>query len=150
MPPEQPRITATIAGRSLCLVLRPYAAGYFFATLACDLLYFLTQGSSDRRSAAVEFSVITEWLLAAGLLLAVVANVAAFLDFRGERRFRELADLGLYAAGHMLVVVLGLCNFAIRFTDGSDAVMETGLVLSLATVVVLLCIPAQAWNRLYR
>jgi len=149
-PLEQPRITAKVAGRSLYLVLRPYAVGYFFATLACDLLYFSTQGAADRRHAVVEFGMISEWLLASGLLLAVLSNIAAFVDFHGEPRFRELSDIGLYASGNVLVVVLELYNLCIRLADASDDAMETGLILSLSSVVVLFCIPSQDWNRMYR
>ena len=147
---EKPHITAKIAGRSLYPMLRPYAVGYFFATLACDLLYFSTQSSEDRPFTVVEFGLIAEWLLAAGLLMAVFAGIAALIDFYGERRFRELAELGLYTGGNMLVVVLGLYNLFIRITDGSDDIMERGLILSLSTVVVLFCIPSQGWNRMYR
>jgi uncharacterized membrane protein len=150
MPREKPHITAKIAGRSLYPVLRPYAVGYFFATLGCDLLYFSSQSREDRPFTAVEFGLIAEWLLAAGLLVAAFAGIAALIDFHGERRFRELADLGLYTGGNVLVVVLGLYNLCIRLTDGSDDLMERGLLLSSSTVVVLFCIPSQGWNRLYR
>lgn len=147
---EQPRITAKIAGRSVYLVLRPYAVGYFFAALACDLLYFSTQGSTDRRLSMVEFGMISEWLLFTGLFLAVLSNIAAFVDFCGEPRFRELSDLGLYASGNILVVVLELCNLFTRLTHGSDDIMETGLIYSSSSVLVLFCIPSQDWNRMYR
>ncbi len=150
MPLDQPRITAKIAGRSLYLLLRPYAVGYFYAVLAYDLLYFLTQSSADRHDTVAEFGMISEWLLAAGLIVAALSNVSAFVDFCGERRFRELPDIGLYTSGNLLVFVLGFCNLYLRLTDGSAAVMERGLMLSLSTLVVLLCIPWQDWNRLYR
>jgi uncharacterized membrane protein len=150
MPLGKPHITAKIAGRSLYPLLRPYAVGYFFATLACDLLYFSTQSRDERPFTVVEFALIAEWLLAAGLLIAVFAGIAALIDFYGERRFRELADLGLYIGGNILVVVLGLYNFCIRFSDGGENVMETGLILSLSAVIVLFCIPSQGWNRMYR
>ena len=149
-PPGPPRITARIAGRSLYLLPRPYALGYFLATLACDLLYFSTQSGVDRSEAVVEFGLITQWLLAAGLLMAVLSNIAAYLDFCGERRFRETADLGLYAGGNLLVIALALYNFSLRLADGGDVIMETGLILSVSTVVVWFCIPSRDWNRLYR
>jgi len=147
---EQPHITARVAGHSLYVVLRPYAAGYFFATLACDLLYFATQDSADRLSSVVEFGLITKCLLAAGLLLAVLSNIAAFVDFWGERRFGQLPDLGLYACGNLLVVLLGSYNLGVRLTASGDDFMEAGLILSLSTIFIMVCIPSRAWNRLYR
>lgn len=149
LPGEQPRITARVAGRSLYMVLRPYAVGYFFATLGCDLLFFATQDGADRVYSVIEFGLITEWLLAAGLLLAVVANIAAFIDFCGERQFSQLVDLGLYAGGNVLIVILGACNLWVRLAGTGEDVMEAGLVLSLTTILVMVCIPSKAWNRLY-
>jgi len=64
----------------------------------------------------VEFGLIAEWLLAAGLLVAAFAGIAALIDFYGERRFRELTDFRLYTGGNMLVVVLALYNLFMRIT----------------------------------
>lgn len=147
---EKPRITAKVAGRSVYPVLRSFAAGYFLATCACDLLYFLTQSREQRRFTVVEFSEITEWLLAAGLIMAALAGAAALVDFWGEHSFRNLPDLKLFVGGNLLVVALQLYNFHIRYSDGTDAVMPLGLVLSLLAMVVLLCTPSQGWDRMYR
>jgi hypothetical protein len=34
--------------------------------------------------------------------------------------------------------------------SGTDAIVPTGLMLSLSTVAVLLATPSQAWARMYR
>lgn len=146
---DKPHITAKIAGRSAYPVLRAFAAGYFLATFACDLLYFTTQSSEQRRLAVAEFGLITVWLLSAGLAMAVLAGGSAVVDFRGERRFRDVPDLRLFVFGSLLVVVLEIYNLCLRYTDGSDAIMPMGFALSLSAVAVLLSTPSQNWDRMY-
>jgi len=150
MPVEKPRITARIAGRPVYLVLRPFAVGYVFATCAFDTLYFSTQSSEQRRFTVAEFGPMSEWLLGAGLIMTVLAGIAALADFCGERRFGKISDLGFFAVGNLLVVILQLYNSYLRYTDGSDVIMPMGFALSISAVVVVLCTPTQSWDRLYK
>ena len=90
--------------RALHPLLRPFAIGYFFAVCACDLVY--SQASLFAQKGAPEFASITEWLLGAGLVMAGLAAIVALIDLLGERRFRGLPDLRMYAAGGALVVAL--------------------------------------------
>jgi uncharacterized membrane protein len=143
-----PRITVQIAGRALHPLLRPFVVGYFVAACLCDLVY--AQSSANARWAAGEFGSITEWLLIAGLVMAVLCGVVAILDLMGERLFRALPDWGLYIAGSALVVVLQLYNLGLRQTAGNDAILPTGLLVSLTAVLVLLVTPSQNWAALYR
>ena len=144
----KPRITAQIAGRALHPLLRPFAVGYFLTACAADLVY--TQASVFVRHSVPEFADITEWLLIAGLVMAMLAAVVALVDLMGERRFRTLPDLRMYAAGGALVMALEVYNLHIRLAAGADAITPTGLVLSLAASLVLLATPSQSWARMYR
>ena len=148
MPIEKPRITATIAGRALHPLLRPFAIGYFFAACACDLVY--SQASIFVQKGAPEFASITEWLLGAGLVMAGLAAIVGLIDLLGERRFRSLPDVRMYAAGSALVVALEVYNFHIRQSAGADAITPTGLILSVSAVAVLLATPSRSWARMYR
>ena len=143
-----PRITATIAGRPLLPLLRPFVGAYFLAVLACDLLY--SSASTYQQAVGGDFAGITEWLLAAGLVSAGLTLSAALIDFLGEPLFRKLPERWMYAAGGALVLLLGLTNLDLRWSGGADAIAPTGLVLSLATAAVLLATPSRAWARLYR
>jgi len=148
MTSQKPRITAQIAGRALHPLLRPFAVGYFFTACAADLVY--TQASVFVPQSVPEFADITEWLLIAGLVMAVLAAVMAVIDLWGERQFRALPDLRMYAAGSALVMALELYNLSLRQSVGADAITSTGLVLSLAASIVLLATPWQNWARMYR
>jgi uncharacterized membrane protein len=143
-----PRITAKIAGRPLHPLLRPFAVGYFLAVLGCDLLY--ANAGVNARFSAQGFGSVTEWLLGAGLVSAVLCGVVALVDMIGERRFRDLPDLGLYIAGGALVLAIELYNFTLRQAGGNDAIVPMGLILSLSAVAVLLATPSRNWSRMYR
>jgi uncharacterized membrane protein len=148
MKSAKPRITAQIAGRALHPLLRPFAVGYFLTACAADLVY--TQASVFVRHSVPEFADITEWLLIAGLVMAVLAAVVALIDLLGERQFRDLPDLRMYAAGSALVMALEMYNLHLRLSIGADAITPTGLILSLAAALVLLATPSQNWARMYR
>jgi uncharacterized membrane protein len=145
---EKPRITAKIAGRALHPLLRPFVIGYFLAALGCDLVY--SQANVFAQNDAGDFASVTEWLLGAGLVAAALTGLVALIDFIGEQRFRRLPDAWMYAAGGVLVAALALYNLDIRFVSGTDAILPTGLALSLSTVAVLLATPSKAWARMYR
>jgi uncharacterized membrane protein len=145
---RKPLITAKIAGRALHPLLRPFAVGYFLAACACDLIY--AQASIFARNGVPEFAAITEWLLGAGLVMAVLAAVVALIDLWGEQQFRSLPDLRMYAAGSALVMALEVYNFYIRQAAGAEAITSTGLILSLSATIVLLATPSQNWARMYR
>jgi len=143
----KPRITAQIAGRALHPLLRPFAVGYFLTACAADLVY--TQASVFVHHSVPEFADITEWLLIAGLVMAVLAAIVAVIDLLGDRQFRALPDLRMYAAGGALVMALEVHNLHLRLSIGADAITSTGVILSLAAALVLLATPSQSWARMY-
>jgi uncharacterized membrane protein len=145
---DKPRITAKIAGYPLHPLLRPFAIGYFLAVCGCDLVY--SQASVFVQNASPEFGSITEWLLGVGLIMAMLTGIIALIDWLGERRFRALPDTWMFAAGGSLVVLLECANLDLRWSEGTSAIAPTGLILSLATVAVLLATPSQSWARMYR
>jgi uncharacterized membrane protein len=145
---SKPRVTAQIAGRPLHPLLYPFVFGYFIAACGCDLLY--SQANVFVQQSSEEFASITQWLLAAGLIMAGATAIVALVDYLGDKKFRKLPDIGLYAMGSALVVLIELHNLNIRWSEGAAAIAPTGLVLSLAAVTVLLATPSRSWARLYR
>ena len=112
MPLEKPRITARIAGLALHPLLAPIAVGCFFAAFACDLVY--AQATLFAPKGMPELAAIIERLLGAGLVVAGLTVFVALIDLVGERRFRSLPDLRMYAAGSALVVALEMYNLDLR------------------------------------
>ncbi|HZQ00129.1 MAG TPA: DUF2231 domain-containing protein [Reyranella sp.] len=148
MKADKPRITAQLAGRPLHPLFRPFVVGYFLATGACDLVY--SQAGTFMQYSSPEFASITEWLLAAGLVMAAATAATALMDFLGDARFRALPGVGMYAFSTLLVVALELQNLYIRWAYGAAAIIPMGLTLSIAAAAVLLATPTQGWADLYR
>jgi uncharacterized membrane protein len=145
---DKPRITAKVAGYPLHPALKLLATAYFVVTVGCDLLY--SQASVFTREGVPEFADITIWLLGSGLIVAALMAIAAFVDFLGERRFRDLPDSWMFAAGWGLVMALELFNLDIRHTAGGEAIAPHGLILSLAAVAILFATPSRGWSGMYR
>ena len=145
---DKPRITASIAGRALHPLLRPFAIGYFLAVCAVDLVY--SQASILVQYDSKDIAQITQWLLAVGLMMMAATALVVLIDCLGDRRMRNLPDLGMYAAGSVLVGALELYNFDIRWDSGAAAILPMGLILSLSAVLVLMATPTRSLARVYR
>jgi uncharacterized membrane protein len=137
-----PRSTASIAGHPIHPMLVPFPIAFFVATFVCDLAFWRT-GNPDWATAGL-------WLLGAGLIMAALAAVAGLIDFIGEERIRALNDAWWHAGGNVVVVLLQLYNWYARYSEGTAAVVPTGLVLSLIVVCILLFTGWMGWQLVYR
>ena len=78
---SNPQSTAKIAGHPLHPMLVPFPIAFFAGTLAADLAYGKTGDAF--------WFLATEWLLGAGIVMALLAAVAGFTDFLGDQRIRR-------------------------------------------------------------
>ena len=130
MATEHPRSTATIAGHPIHPMLVPLPIAFFLAAFLCDLVFWQSRNDSWATGAM--------WALGAGLVTAALAAVTGFIDFSGDRRVRQLRDAWLHMAGNVVVVVLSLASFGLRWRYGAAAgALPYGIWLS-ATVTGLL------------
>lgn len=134
--------TASIAGHPIHPMLIPFPVAFLVATLVCDLLFWRTGNSA--------WSTASLYLLGAALVMAGLAAIAGLTDFLGESRIRSLSAAWHHMIGNVIVVVLSLWNWFIRYTDGGAAVLPTGLVISLAVVLLLLYTGWRGWEMVYR
>jgi uncharacterized membrane protein len=140
--PPNPRSTASIAGHPIHPMLIPFPIAFFVATFVCDLVFW---GSGNP-----SWYDATLWLLGAGLIMAALAAVAGLTDVLGDERIRALSTAWWHAGGNVLVVLIELYNWYARYTDGSAAVLPTGLVLSVVVVAILLFTGWKGWEMVYR
>ncbi len=145
---DKPNITVKILGRPVHPLLRPFALIYFLAACGCDLLFY--QANVFTRADSPEFASITEWLIGVGLIMATATALVALIDYLGDIQFRRLPDVGAYALGTALALLIEVHNLDLRWSEGTDAITPTGVILSLSAVAVLLATPTQSWARLYR
>lgn len=139
---SNPQSTAKIAGHPLHPMLVSFPIAFFASTLAADLAFWKTGDAF--------WFVATEWLLGAGVVMALLAAVAGFTDFLGDRRIRELSVAWWHFLGNLLVVLVEAFNWYRRYQIGPDAVIPTGLLLSLGAVLVLLVNGWLGWEMVYR
>lgn len=137
-----PRSTASIAGHPIHPMLIPFPIAFFVATFVCDVVFWLTSNAMWATAAI--------WLLGAGIVMAALAALAGLTDVLGEARIRALNDVWWHAGGNVVVVLIQLYNWWIRYSAGTSAVVPEGLVLSLIVVCILVFTGWKGWEMVYR
>ena len=137
-----PQSTAKIAGHPLHPMLEPFPIAFFAGTFVADLAFWKTGDTF--------WFLATEWMLGAGVVMALLAAVAGFTDFLGDQRIRELSVAWWHFLGNLFVVLVEAFNWYRRYENGPDAVVPTGLLLSLGAVLVLLVNGWLGWEMVYR
>ncbi|MFZ0125690.1 MAG: DUF2231 domain-containing protein [Xanthobacteraceae bacterium] len=137
-----PRSTASIAGHPIHPMLIPFPIAFFVATFVCDVVFWQTSNTMWATAAI--------WLLGAGIVMAALAALAGLTDVLGEPRIRALNDVWWHAGGNVVVVLIELYNWWIRYIAGTSAVVPEGLVLSLIVVCILVFTGWKGWEMVYR
>ena len=137
-----PRSTAQIAGHPLHPMLVPFPIAFFVATLACDIVYSQTDDPF--------WFTATEWLLGAGVIIALLAALAGLTDVLGDARIRAITIVWWHLFGNLLVVLIEAANWYRRYAVGPPAVISTGLILSVIAVLILLVTGWLGWEMVYR
>lgn len=109
----------------------------FIGTLLTDLNYW--------RTAEMMWTNFSAWLLFAGLVMGVLAVIAALIDFFSGRLSRERGPVWPYLLGSLVVLVLSFFNSLVHSRDAWTSVVPTGLTLSAVTVIVLLVTGLMRW-----
>jgi len=139
---SNPRSTAQIAGHPLHPMLVPFPIAFFVGTLAADLMYGHSQD--------MFWFTATEWMLGVGVVMALLAALAGITDVLGDARIRAIGIVWVHLLGNLLVVLIEAYNWYRRYDMGPDAVQSTGLILSLAAVLILLVTGWLGWEMVYR
>jgi uncharacterized membrane protein len=137
-----PRSTARIAGHPLHTMLVPVPIACFVGTLVTDIAYAET--------ANMQWANFSIWMLTVGLIMALFAVVAGFIDFIGDRRIRDLRAVWIHVGGNAIALILAIFNAFIHSRDAYTSVVPTGLILSALTVVILMVTGWMGWEMVYR
>ena len=141
MTDTSPRLTVLRGGNLLYPLLASVPAAAFMAALITDVAYW--------KSANMQWANFSAWLLAGGLVVAVFAVVVGMIDFILDSRIRALKISWWYALGNALAVVLAIVNSFVHSRDAWTSVVPTGLLLSAATVVVLMITGWMGWELVF-
>ncbi len=84
--------------------------------------------------------------------MALVAALFGFADFFGSERIRSLNYAWLHMVGNLIAVVVAAINWYLRFSSAepASAVLQAGVWLSLATLLLLLFNGWMGWQLVYR
>lgn len=110
----------------------------FIGTLLTDVTYW--------RSAEMMWADFSAWLLFAGLVVGVIAFIAALFDVFSGRLYRARRPFWPYILGSLVALVLSFFNALVHSRDAWTSVVPTGLMLSAAAVIVLLVACFAGWS----
>jgi len=104
--------------------------GFLVGALIGDILFVATHDPFWARGAF--------WLLVGGLVTGSAAGLVGLVDLLGVARARRLAIAWVHGVGNILALVLAFVNVVRRWSDYGASADLTGLVLSIAVVLILL------------
>ena len=125
-----PQSTVKIGSHPLHPMLVPFPIAFWTAAFVTDIAFVTARWWM--------WAYISAWLLAAGIITALLAATAGFIDFLGDRRIRRLPVARLHLMGNVLALVLSIANFLVHTRGGAMAFMPTGLILSGIVALLLL------------
>lgn len=105
------------------------------AALATDIMYWNTSNWQWANSSA--------WLIAAGLVLALVATIVLIIDFLTSRAGRINWITFLLVA---VAALLSLLNVFVHSRDAWTSVVPQGISLSAIVTILLLMAAATGWK----
>jgi uncharacterized membrane protein len=142
MTSRNPRSTAQIAGHPIHPMLIPFPIAFLVATFVSDLIFWRTGNPA--------WSTASFYLLGAALVMAALAAIAGPTDFLGDERIRDLSAVWHHMVGNVVAVLLSAWNWYRRFAAGEDAILPTGLIISLLVVLILLYTGWRGWEMVYK
>jgi uncharacterized membrane protein len=137
-----PRSTAKIGDHPIHPMLIPFPIVFFVSTFVADVVYLTSDDAGWARASV--------WLLGAGLATALLAALAGFVDFFGDRRIQRIGDAWQHMIGNLAAVGLQAVNFYLRCGEPTTVIAPSGVILSTVVVVLLLFNGWKGWNLVYR
>lgn len=135
---SNPQSTAKIFGHPLHPMLVPFPIAGFVGALVCDLV-----GTSDPF-----WFQASEYLLSAGVVMALLAALMGLTDFLGDARIRALSIAWMHFLGNLAVMLIEAVNWYRRYSSG--VADSTGTILSVVAVLLMLGTGWLGWEMVYR
>jgi uncharacterized membrane protein len=124
-----PRSTAKIAGHPIHPMLVMFPVVLLIAVLVFDIMFAAT-GNYYWTS----FGLVA---LALGIVTALFAAVFGLIDYFGDRQVRALRSANRHLLANLAVVTIAIANLLWRYTGGPEWILDIGIILSAATVLLL-------------
>ncbi|TWG93360.1 putative membrane protein [Mesorhizobium sp. J18] len=137
-----PRPSVAIVRHPTYPILVPFPVVCFTLTLLTDIAYWQTSN--------LMWLHFSEWLLFAGIVVGVVAFLVGLTEFLVRPGIRAQWPGWPNAIGNLIVLVLALINNLVHTGDGWTGVIPYGLILSAATVLLMLVTGWLGGSTVYR
>lgn len=124
---HMPATAAT--GQPIHLMLAQFPVVCFNLTLLTDIIYW--------RTSNLMWQEFSSWLLLAGLLFGALALIVGMIEYFFRTSAPAPGPAWPYVAGAVTVLGLAFLNSLVHAGDGWTAVVPWGLVLSFATVIMV-------------
>ena len=142
MIPQTLNSTAEVASHPIHPMLVPIPIVCFIGAVITDITYFMT--------AEMMWANFSAWLLVVGFLFGVLAAIAGLTDFLGNRLIRAQPPAWPHLLGNIVVLILAFFNVLIHTRDAWTSVVPVGMILSIATVLILPVTGWLGWALVYR
>jgi uncharacterized membrane protein len=130
-----------IFGVPVHAMLVPFPIVCFIGALLSDITY--------SNSPQVQWANFSEWLLAVGFIVGLVAAIFGLIDFFAAGLARPRIGW-FHLLGNAIVLVVALFNNLVHSRDGWTGVVPTGLTLSVITVLLMIVTGFLGWHMAYR
>ncbi|WP_013322340.1 DUF2231 domain-containing protein [Gloeothece verrucosa] len=121
--------TVAIAGHPIHPLLVTFPIAFLCAVLATDLAYWLTQDLFWARASM--------WLIGAGVVTGIIAAITGLMDFLKINRVRQHSAGWIHLIGNVAALALSLINFGLRWGNQANAIVPTGIIVSLVVATTL-------------
>jgi uncharacterized membrane protein len=122
--------TVWVGRRPIYRWLAAFTASCFVGTLATDLAYW--------RTADMMWADFSAWLLTVGVIVGCVTVVVALIETFAVRSPLRGRLTWPYALGFLVALILATLDMFVHTRDAWTSVVPLGLLLSAATVLVLI------------
>ncbi|MBD2091206.1 DUF2231 domain-containing protein [Microcoleus sp. FACHB-1515] len=121
--------TVNVAGHPLHPVIVTMPIGLLVTAAGSDIGYFFTQDNFWARASI--------WLIGLGLVTAIAAAITGMSDFLRIKRVRK--NTAGWAHMYINIAILGLTlvNYLLRLGNPADAILPTGIIISILTATLL-------------
>ena len=119
-----------VEGITVHRILQAFPVAGFTGALVTDIIYALT--------ANIIWADFSDWLLAVGFGMGILALLAGLISLIAHRRVRSGRLSALYIIGSLVALIVAGLNNLVHSRDAWTSVVPEGLALSAATVVVML------------
>lgn len=132
-------MASAFAGQGAPKLLHPFFIGLGGALLMAALFTDYMYSSNS----LMQWANFSAWLIAGGLVLALVSAIALGIDFAlGRAGAIRWLDFTLVAAA----AILSLINVFVHTRDAWTSVVPTGITLSLIVAILLLIAGIRGWS----